>query len=64
MPTETTLTLDDEGRVEVLDGAGEVRALIATPYAVDSTPDELTGSGRWTSKVNTSWAPPKTAVPP
>ena len=52
VPVDTTLRLDDDGAIDVVDDKGEVRAFIAAPYAVDSTPDERLGSGRMTSKLH------------
>ncbi len=51
------LALTNEGTIEARDAAGTLVGIIPRPYAVDSTPDELTGSGRFTDRVSLALAP-------
>ncbi len=51
LPAGASLVADGRGGLEVRDADGTVKALVAAPYAVDSTPDALTGSGRTTSAL-------------
>ncbi len=53
LPKGATLRPDPTtGGIDILDVKGDRRIVILTPYAVDSTPDELTGSGRMTPDVH------------
>jgi hypothetical protein len=52
MPAGAQLRPDGRGGVEAVDADGRVRASIASPWAVDSTPDKLTGSGRMTTNLH------------
>lgn len=52
LPKDSRLGLNERGGVDVTDSSGKIHATIAPPYAVDSTPDEFTGSGRMTTKLH------------
>ena len=52
-----TLVPAKDGGIDLVDGTGTAVARIPVPYAVDSTPDELTGSGRFTDRVTLALAP-------
>jgi hypothetical protein len=51
-----TLVPTPEGAIELRDEKGEAVARIPRPYAVDSTPDELAGGGRFTDRVSLALA--------
>ena len=46
-----TLVPSDDGSIALVDATGVTVAAIPRPYAVDSTPDERTGSGRFTDRL-------------
>ena len=52
-----TLVPTPDGAIELRDAKGEAVARIPRPYAVDSTPDELAGGGRFTDRVSLALAP-------
>ena len=52
LPQGARLLANDAGGVDILDAAGAIRMQIAAPWAVDSTPDEYTGSGRTTTALH------------
>ena len=52
-----TLTSQDDGSIALLDAKGGLVATIPVPYAVDSTPDPLSGGGHYTDAVKLSLGP-------
>jgi RHS repeat-associated protein len=46
------LVAAEDGSIDIVDGKGDAVASIPKPYAVDSTPDELSGGGRYTDQAS------------